>query len=75
MADDGLAYVKASNDKTGLVPGTKVPKHKMGGDDGLVDIPNKLLESCIEASEECPGECIFIEEVSKKIGAIDVELT
>jgi ferredoxin len=30
--------------------------------EGLARIPDSLLESVIEAAEECPGECIFIEE-------------
>lgn len=55
MSDDGLAYVKEVSDKTGLIPGTKVPKHKMGGEGGLVDVPNNLEDSCIESAEECPG--------------------
>ena len=55
MSDDGLAYVKAVDDKTGLIPGTTIPKHKMGGEDGLVDVPSNLEDSCIESAEECPG--------------------
>lgn len=55
MHDDGLAYVKASNDRTGLIPGTKVPKHQMGGDEGLVDVPRVLEDAAIDAAEECPG--------------------
>jgi len=29
--------------------------------EGLAEVPEKLLESVIEAAEECPGECIFLE--------------
>jgi ferredoxin len=29
--------------------------------EGLANVPEKLLEDVIEAAEECPGECIFIE--------------
>lgn len=53
MHDDGLAYVKQVDDRTGLLNGA--PKHRMGGDDGLVDVPEHLLESVVEAAEECPG--------------------
>ncbi len=28
---------------------------------GLARVPNGLIEAAIEAAEECPGECIFIE--------------
>ena len=31
------------------------------GSDGQARIPEKLIEAAIEAAEECPGECIFIE--------------
>lgn len=55
MLDDGLAYVKSPDDPTGLIPGTREPKHRMGGDGGLVDIPEELLADCIESAEECPG--------------------
>lgn len=29
---------------------------------GLARIPDALLDSVVESAEECPGECIFIEE-------------
>jgi ferredoxin len=29
--------------------------------EGLARIPDGEIESVIEAAEECPGECIFIE--------------
>ena len=30
-------------------------------DDGLANVPGGMEEAVIEAAEECPGECIFIE--------------
>ena len=51
LLDDGLAYVK-QGDKVLSDP---------GGADALADIPEGLLDSVVEAAEECPGECIFIE--------------
>jgi ferredoxin len=53
MHDDGLAYVKSVEDRTGLINGQ--PKHKMGGDDGLVDVPDNLFDLVVESAEECPG--------------------
>ena len=32
-----------------------------GNSCGLADIPERLLDSVLDAAEECPGECIFIE--------------
>lgn len=61
MHDDGLAYVKEESwvsvrDKG---DGTKAdsPFYEMGT--GLANVPEHLLESAIEAAEDCPGECIF----------------
>jgi ferredoxin len=51
LLDDGLAYVKE---------GGKV-FNEPGGADGLAQVPANLEEATIEAAEECPGECIFIE--------------
>ena len=51
LLDDGLAYVK-DGDKVLSDP---------GGADALADIPEGMLDSVVEAAEECPGECIFIE--------------
>jgi len=31
------------------------------GAEGLAQIPEGALEAVIEAAEECPGECIFID--------------
>lgn len=51
MRDDGLAYVK-EGDKVFYDP---------GGAAGLAKVPDGQEEITIEAAEECPGECIFIE--------------
>ncbi|WP_208026752.1 ferredoxin [Rhabdothermincola sediminis] len=51
LLDDGLAYVK---DGSGV-------KKDPGGPQGIVAIPDGNLDAVIEAAEECPGECIFIE--------------
>lgn len=60
MHDDGLAYVKEAN-WPGLTPdGKGEPTYQMG--EGLAEIPDNLFNDCIEAAEECPGECIFIQE-------------
>lgn len=51
--DDGLFYVK---DK-GEVGDSANPRLRMG--DGLAFVPDGLVDSAVEAAEECPGECIF----------------
>ena len=50
---DGLFYVKEAG-----TPTPKEPTHKMSE---TVVVPDNLGEAVIEAAEECPGECIFVE--------------
>ena len=51
LLDDGLAYVK--QDGAAL--------NNPGGAQGLASVPPVMEDAVVEASEECPGECIFIE--------------
>ncbi|MGH9082074.1 MAG: ferredoxin [Acidimicrobiales bacterium] len=52
LLDDGLAYVK---DEDRVL-------HDPGGSEALARVPGDLEDAVREAAEECPGECIFIEE-------------
>lgn len=54
--DDGLFYVKDVDDRTGLLADGN-PRLRMGN--GLAFVPESLVDSAVEAAEECPGECIF----------------
>jgi ferredoxin len=51
LLDDGLAYVKQGSDVLS----------QPGGADGVATVPAEFEDAVREASEECPGECIFIE--------------
>jgi ferredoxin len=51
LLDDGLAYVK-QDDQALSEP---------GGVQSVAPVPTDLDDAVIEAAEECPGECIFIE--------------
>lgn len=58
--DDGLFYVKETAGNFGAdkrFDGTTYPS----GSDGMARVPEGALDVVIEAAEECPGECIFIE--------------
>ncbi len=58
--DDGLFYVKESAKNFGtekLFDGKTNPAGALG----TARIADGGLDSVIEAAEECPGECIFIE--------------
>lgn len=61
MHDDGLAYVKEVSWPNLLGPdGTDpAPRYQMA--EGVAEVPDNLLDVTVEAAEECPGECIFIE--------------
>jgi ferredoxin len=52
LLDDGLAYVKDSD----------AVKNDPGGSAGMALVPEDLEDAVTEAAEECPGECIFIEQ-------------
>lgn len=58
LLDDGLAYVK-EGDKVMSEP---------GGAAGLAAVPEGMEDATIEAIEECPGECIFIDETEAEAG-------
>ncbi len=58
--DDGLYYVKETAANFGeekLFDGTNNP----AGAEGMARIPEGGIEGVVEAAEECPGECIFID--------------
>ena len=58
--DDGLFYVKEDAANFGSekkFDGAANP----AGPEGMARIPEGGLDRVIEAAEECPGECIFIE--------------
>ena len=52
LLDDGLAYVKEGADV----------KSAPGGAAGVAVVPAEFEDAVVEASEEWPGECIFIEQ-------------
>lgn len=62
MHDDGLAYVKevAWPNRFGADgKGSGNPALQMA--EGTASVPDEFMEATIEAAEECPGECIFLE--------------
>lgn len=47
---DGLSHVKDGNEVL-----------KPGGLDALAKVPPELEQTTLDAAEECPGQCVFIE--------------
>ncbi len=52
LLEDGLAYVKQDGQALS----------DPGGAEGVARVPSGLEDAVQEAAEECPGECIFVEE-------------
>jgi ferredoxin len=64
MEDDGLAYVKEPKEHFPDLSADKKFNEQLGQGgtaNGVARVPDPLLEDVVEAAEECPGECIFIE--------------
>ena len=62
--DDGLWVVKEESKHFGttvVFDGSEGAGHGPDGGRGVARIPDSLLDSAVEAAEECPGECIMIE--------------
>ena len=63
MHDDGLAYVMEEAWPTLYSKDGKTaqedPIYQMA--EGTADVPEALLETAIDAAEECPGECIYLD--------------
>jgi ferredoxin len=58
--DDGLYYVKEP-EWADLHVGPDGPEYQMAK--GMASVPDKDIALVVEAAEECPGECIFVEQV------------
>ena len=54
LLDDGISYVRDAT--IGLVA------NDPGGRLSAVPVPARLEQLVIDAAEECPGECIFVED-------------
>ncbi len=55
LLDDGLAYVREGDKIYAASEGNQE------GSAGLAGFADHELDAVVEAAEECPGECIFIE--------------
>lgn len=63
MADDGLAYVKEVDWPTIYSKDGKTASENpiLEMAQGTASVPENLVEDVVEAADECPGECIFID--------------
>jgi ferredoxin len=51
LGDDGLSYTR---DASGV-------RDQPGGAASAVDVPSAHEDAVLDAAEDCPGECIFVE--------------
>jgi ferredoxin len=61
MHDDGLAYVKEESWPSIMGPTGAGAEPALQMAAGTAQVPDALVGDVVEAAEECPGECIFIE--------------
>src|ERR1700726_4731040 len=57
LLEDGIAYVKEGD----LVLNTP------GGSASLASVPHQLQHAVVQAADDCPGECIFIEVLAVRL--------
>ena len=55
LLEDGISYVIGSDGEPGNDP---------GGSDLAVPVPDEELDLLITAALDCPGECIFIDDIA-----------
>jgi ferredoxin len=51
ILEDGISYVQDGGG----------PKNDPGGPEGLVEVQTQWETGVVNAAEDCPGECIFVE--------------
>ena len=51
LLEDGISYVHDGDEI----------RNDPGGADGLVDVAPRFEKAVVNAAEDCPGECIFLE--------------
>ena len=53
LLEDGISYVCADGEA----------QNDPGGVASMAPVPAELLQAAVAAAEDCPGECIFLEDV------------
>lgn len=53
LLEDGISYVAGPDG---------APMNDPGGAESMAPVPAALTDAVIAAAEDCPGECIFLEE-------------
>jgi ferredoxin len=53
LLEDGISYVVGPDGE---------PCNDPGGSESMAPVPERLVHQVVVAAEDCPGECIFIED-------------
>ena len=53
LLEDGISYVHSGGE----------PQNDPGGIASMVPVPAPLVDAAVTAADDCPGECIFLEDV------------
>lgn len=53
LLEDGISYVVAEGR----------PQNHPGGSESMAPVSGEMIDACVAAAEDCPGECIFLEDV------------
>jgi ferredoxin len=55
LLEDGISYVRADGE----------PQNEPGGIGSMAPVGAEHLAAAVAAAEDCPGECIFLEDVTE----------
>ena len=55
LLEDGISYVQADGR----------PQNHPGGSESMAPVPSEHVAASIAAAEDCPGECIFLEDLQE----------
>jgi ferredoxin len=53
LLEDGISYVRAEG----------VAQNDPGGVESMAPVPAEHVAAAVAAAEDCPGECIFLEDI------------
>jgi ferredoxin len=54
LLEDGISYVRADGEA----------QNDPGGIDSRAPVPAEHVQAAVAAAEDCPGECIFLEDLA-----------
>jgi len=59
LLEDGISYVVGPDGQAQNDP---------GGSESMAPVPARHVDAVVAAAEDCPGECIFLEDIADAAG-------